>query len=85
MKNAIQGLNRLRQPNVLSFSASWGCYPGCLGFNTSRPVMSSTECNYESKLTIFINNLNHIPRHKIETARALEIRRMLRHFWGREL
>ena len=31
MKNANQHLNRLRQPNVLPFSASWTCYLGNLG------------------------------------------------------
>ena len=30
MRNVNQDLNRLRQPNVLPFSASWRCYPGNL-------------------------------------------------------
>jgi hypothetical protein len=29
--NVNQDLNRLLQPNVLPFSASWRCYPGNLG------------------------------------------------------
>ena len=31
MKHAIQGPSRLRQPNLLPFSASRRCYPGNLG------------------------------------------------------
>ncbi len=31
MKNANHDPNRLRQPNVLPFSASWRCYLGNLG------------------------------------------------------
>ena len=33
MQSANQDLNRLRQPNVLSFLASWRRYPGNFGFN----------------------------------------------------
>ena len=31
MRNVNQGLNRLRQPNLLPYSASWRCYLGNLG------------------------------------------------------
>ena len=37
MKNAIQDLNRLRQPNVLPFLASWTCYLGNLGLYPQIP------------------------------------------------
>ena len=32
MQRANQDLNRLQQPNVLPFSASWRCYLGNLGY-----------------------------------------------------
>ncbi len=32
MRNVNQDLNRLRQPNLLPFLASWRCYPGNLGY-----------------------------------------------------
>lgn len=37
MKNANQDLNRLRQPNVLPFSASWRCYLGSLVIEEFAP------------------------------------------------
>ncbi len=43
MQHANQELNRLRQPNVLPFSASWKCYPGNPGSREGvvNPVKSS--------------------------------------------
>jgi hypothetical protein len=36
MRNVNQDLNRLRQPNVLPFSASLRGYPGNLGLNVRK-------------------------------------------------
>ncbi len=41
MRNVNQDLNRLRQPNLLSFSASWRRYPGNLGWYGASSARAS--------------------------------------------
>ncbi len=46
MQRVNQIPNRLRQPNVLPFSASWRCYPGNRGLRVLGAAPKMTEDTY---------------------------------------